>query len=128
MGAQGIEPWTSRVKNTRARDGCCVASNRPIAPSLPRVDEQLKKRMGPSRAAFGAEDPGTRLAEASQAPRITKISGTSSEVHRAGPISEGGADGGAVGEVLLDFRRKSGGAAGITTAAPRNRRSMGQGG
>jgi len=44
------------------------------------------------------------------------------------PSPKVGADGGAVGEVLLDFRRKSGGAAGITTAAPRNRRSMGQGG
>jgi hypothetical protein len=36
----------------------------------------------------------------------------------ADPISKGGADGGAVGRVSPDFRRKKQGAAGITTAAP----------
>jgi hypothetical protein len=34
-------------------------------------------RVGPSRAVFGTEDPGTRLAEASQSLRITKISSAS---------------------------------------------------
>jgi hypothetical protein len=43
---------------------------------------------------------------------------TQARSRRADPISKGGADDGAVGVDLLDFRGKKQGATGITTAAP----------
>jgi hypothetical protein len=70
----------------------------------------------------------TRLAETPKATLITRISDTSSKVPAPDPISKGGADGGAVGAVLLDFCRKKQGATGITTVAPYVAGQLGQGG